>query len=63
MTQKPPVVVSITMVYEANSNTADLQLMARQPARELTARERADRLYALGEFAAAAEMLSQTSAN
>ena len=58
-----PTLVSIVLVYDTDSCNAELNLAYREAARTLTPRERVDRLYALGEFAAAARLLSQSTVN
>jgi len=58
-----PVFVSMVFVYDSESYGPELHLASREPVRTLTPRERTDRLYALGEFRAAAELLLRESVN
>ena len=58
-----PAFVSMVFVYDTQSSGAELHLAKMEPARLLTMRERADRLYAMGEFAAAAELLLESYRN
>jgi hypothetical protein len=61
--EQPPVLVSIVLVYDTGSCGPELHLACQEAARTLTPRERVDRLYALGEFAAAAQLLSRSTVN
>jgi len=61
--QQPADFISIVLYYDSESSDAKLHLSAREPMRSLTPRERADRLYEMGEFAAAAALLLPSSVN
>jgi hypothetical protein len=60
MPQSPVVIV---LVYNPENCEPETLLAWREAGRMLSVRARADRLYDLGEYAAAAELLSPSSVN